>query len=91
MKRYLVIAGSLVLLCACAKKAEEPATEIPVSEVASAPAPLVTDVAAAAPEAVIDVESLPVQEQFEQEAEREVDSKNLVAKLDELEKEIGSE
>jgi hypothetical protein len=89
MKRYLMIAGSLLVLSACEKKAEQ--QELPVSEVASAPAPLVTDVAAAAPEVVIDVESLPVQEQFEQEAEREVDSKNLVAKLDELEKEIGSE
>jgi hypothetical protein len=89
MMRYLLIAGSLFVLCACEKKAEQ--EELPASEVASAPAPLVTDVAAAAPEVVIDVESLPVQEQFEQEAEREVDSKNLVAKLDELEKEIGSE
>jgi hypothetical protein len=89
MMRSLIIAGGVLVLCACAKKPEP--QELPVSEVASAPAPLVTDVAAAAPEVVIDVESLPVQEQFEQEAEREVDSKNLVAKLDELEKEIGSE
>lgn len=90
MNRYLVAASGLLLLTGgCEKKAEQ---QEPASiEVASAPTPLTTDVAAVAPEPVIAVESLPVQEQFEQEAEREIDSKNLVAKLDQLEKEIGSE
>jgi hypothetical protein len=48
---------------------------------------------AAAPEPapVVDVESLPVEEQFEEEAEKDLTPQNLVAKLDEIEKEIGSQ
>jgi hypothetical protein len=54
------------------------------------PSPAASAVPAAAPaaEATVDVASLPVEEQYEAEAEKELTADNLSAKLDELEKEI---
>ena len=48
--------------------------------------------AAAAPaaEPVVDVASLPVEEQYEADADKEITAGNLTAKLDELEKEIAA-
>ncbi|MDQ2642643.1 MAG: hypothetical protein M3020_02420 [Myxococcota bacterium] len=93
MNRALFLALSLVA-ASCSKKSEEATTPVENSPVASAPAPaeLNTNIAAATPEPapVVDVESLPVEEQFEQEAEKDLTPQNLVAKLDEIEKEIGS-
>jgi len=91
MKRALILAAAF-LAFACAKKAEESPAENDPTTNAPTPADMNTSIAAAtpAPAPTVDVESLPVQEEFEQEAEKELTPQNLVAKLDELEKEIGS-
>lgn len=93
MKHVWILALALTA-AACDKKAEEspatPADENTQAANAPTPADANTNVAAATPTPTVDVESLPVQEQFEQEAEKELTPQNLVAKLDELEKEIGS-
>jgi hypothetical protein len=86
MIRQIGCALLVTLLVACEKKEE--------------PAPAATDTAAAAPaaqapvavaEPVIDLDTLPVEEEFEEEAEKEVTAATLIAKLDEVEKEIGAE
>jgi hypothetical protein len=86
------ILGSLVMVLVLAGcKKSEPAAE--PAEVASAPQPaeLSTTVAAAAPEASVDLDTLAVEEDFEQEAESEISMQNMTAKLDELERQIGPE
>ena len=94
MKSALILALALVA-AGCDKKSEEPTTPVDNAPVANAPTPaeLNTNIAAATPELapVVDVESLPVEEQFEQEAEKDLTPQNLVAKLDEIEKEIGTQ
>ncbi len=77
---------ALGTLGACDKK-EPVATE--TTEPASPLVPPATPVAAAAP-APVDLDSLPVEEEFEGEAEKELTAANLNAKLDELEKEISA-
>jgi hypothetical protein len=77
-------------LCAACKK-EEPPPPAPPSEVNVVPPasePAKTTPAAAAP---VDVENLPVEEDFEEQAEKDVTAANLNQKLDELEKEIAAE
>jgi hypothetical protein len=88
--RYWII-PSLLLALACQKQNEQ---AVPVESDATDPEPpaaLSTSIGAAAPAPVVDVESLPVVEDFEQEAGRELTAQNLTAKLDELEKEIERE
>jgi hypothetical protein len=88
MKRTYCLALTLLALAACDKKEEAPAaTEQPSAAAVPAAAP--SPVAAAAP-AAVDVDSLPVEEEFEADAEKELTSANLNAKLDELEKEISA-
>lgn len=91
MMRQIAMLGALGLLSltACEKK-EAPApapSEAPVAAAAPA-APAIP--AAAATEPVVDVASLPVEEQYEAEAEKEITAENVTAKLDELEKEIAA-
>lgn len=87
MNRKYGLALALLTLAACDKKEAPPVdtTEKP-STAATPPAPP-TPVAAATP---VDLDSLPVEEEFEGEAEKELTSANLNAKLDELEKEISA-
>ena len=86
MKRAFIAIGWLVL-AACDKK-EAPATVEP-APVASAPAPAAPSAVAVAPP-VVDLESLPVEEDFEAEAEKELTLASLNAQLDALDKEISA-
>ncbi|HEX6274412.1 MAG TPA: hypothetical protein VFZ53_15325 [Polyangiaceae bacterium] len=79
-----------LILCAACKK-EEPAPA-PPSEVAVVPPAAETAKPATTPAAAaVDVASLPVEEDFEVEAEEEVTPASLNETLDRLEKEIGTE
>lgn len=82
----LWIAASMLLFVAC-EKTETPATAPDVAPASPPAAPVNT--APAVPE--VDLERLAVEEDFEQEAETEITADTLVAKLDEIEKEIGAE
>ena len=85
--KYIVLAlFALGTLGACDKK-EPTATEATESASAAAPPAAPAPVAAAAP-APVDVDSLPVEEEFEGDAEKELTAANLNTKLDDLEKEI---
>lgn len=85
--------GSLLLALAVfgCKRSEEvpPQTMEPAS--APQPAELSTTVAAAAPELPVNLETLAVEEDFEQEAEKEITMQNMTAKLDQLERQIGTQ
>ena len=76
----------LVATLGCEKK-EAPPTPAEPSVAAASPAPANTPAAA---EPVIDLDSLPVEEQYEADAEKEITAENLTAKLDELEKELSA-
>ena len=85
---FVLVVGALV---ACKK--EEPAPTPPPEEVkvvapTSQPA---TTPAAVAAEPVIDLDTLPVEEDFEEEAEKDITAANLSKKVDELEKEMSAE
>ena len=84
----LVYAGAVLTLCfafGCEKKETPP----PASEAATAAVPTAEAPVAAAPTPPpVDAASLPVEEQYEAEAEQELSAANLQEKLDALEKEI---
>ena len=90
-KKYSLALAFITLVVssvACEKKETPPAdTSEKPSTAATPPAP--PPVVAATP-AAIDLDSLAVEEEFEAEAEKELTSANLNAKLDELEKEISA-
>lgn len=90
MHRMMTLAAlGLLTLSACEKK-ETPA---PAPETTAATPPAASAVPAAAapaPEPVVDVASLPVEEQYEADADKEITAANLSTKLDELEKEIAA-
>jgi hypothetical protein len=88
MIRKLSLVLALFLLAACKK--EEPAPSPTEVNVVPAPQPTITTAAVPA-EPVVDLDSIPVEEDFEEEAEKEVTAANLTKKLDELEKEISAE
>ena len=92
MRRLIALCAlGLLSLSACDKKeapapaATEAASAAP-APVAAAPAPA----PAATPEPMVDVGTLPVEEQYEADAEKEITPSNLSAALDALEKEIGA-
>ena len=89
MSSKLGFALALILCAACKKEEPPPApvTETPPAAPAPEP-PKPADVSAAS---AVDVENLPVEEDFEEEAEKEVTAANLNQKLDEFEKEIVAE
>jgi hypothetical protein len=89
MKRMSCLALGLLTLLACNKQQEAAPTEAEKPSAAAVTPPAPAPVAEAAPPAV-DVDSLPVEEEFEADAEKELTSANLNAKLDELEKEISA-
>jgi hypothetical protein len=88
MKSKLCLLLVLVTLAACDKKEAAPA-DVTEKPNAAEPAPAAPPPVAATQPAV-DVDSLPVEEQFEADAEKELTAANLNAKLDELEKEISA-
>jgi hypothetical protein len=84
----LLLAASSLSLAACNKKEETPA---PAASEATTATPAPVAAAPAVPaEPVVDVASLPVEEQYEADAETEITPDNVQAKLDELEKEIAA-
>ena len=82
MIRQLVRLALVALFVAC-NKTKEP----PPSQVNLAPTPSAKPVDLG-PEPNVDLSSLPTQEQYEEEAEKAITPKNLVQKVDELEKEV---
>jgi hypothetical protein len=82
----VAVLGALVLLASVACNKKETSVE-PTPEAAPTAAPQLAAAPAAA-EPVVDLDSLPVEEQYEAEAEKEITVDNLTAKLDELEKEL---
>jgi hypothetical protein len=88
MNRSCSLALIWLLLAACEKKEAPPSTDSakPLASAEATAAP--TAVAVAPP--VVDVTTLPVEEDFEADAEKELTVANLSAKLDELEKEISA-
>jgi hypothetical protein len=91
IRKFCLFLTALVAL-SCQKQ-EDPAssskTETAETPKVEGAAPLAAATATAAPE--IDLETLPTEEDFEEEAEKEITSQNLEKKLDELEKEIAAE
>jgi hypothetical protein len=89
IRRLIVLTSlSLSLLPACEKKEAPPP---PATEATpTPPAPATPPTAAAVAEPVVDVSTLPVEEQYEAEAESEITATNVAAKLDELDKELAS-
>lgn len=86
----LFIASSLsLLLVSCDKK--ESATEATEAVPPAPPPPVEPAPMPAAVANPVDVATLPVEEDFEQEAEKEITAENLVSKLDAIEKEISAE
>jgi hypothetical protein len=85
-RKFLLLLAILGLTAACEKQEEPQAA--PTAETTAQAAPTPTPAAAVAQ---IDLETLPTEEQFEDEAEKEITSDNLEQKLDELEKEISAE
>ncbi|HET7541757.1 MAG TPA: hypothetical protein VFK05_17905 [Polyangiaceae bacterium] len=88
MKHAWLIALGLFALPACEKKETPPAVDSAAVS-APAPTPVAPSAVAEAPPA-IDVESLPVEEDFDAEAEKTVTLSNMNAQLDALEKEINA-
>jgi hypothetical protein len=92
MKRALTFCGSviaLVALVACEKKQETPAptaNDTPATQTPT-PAPATPDKALAAT-TTVDLEKVPVEEQFEKEVETEITAANFEQQLDSLEKEV---
>jgi hypothetical protein len=91
MIRKVLFCLAITALVACEKKEETPATTATAESTASATAPEPTPAAAVAQAPVIDLETLPTEEEFEEEAEKEITGATLEAKLDALEKEISAE
>lgn len=92
MKHALTFCSSalaLLVLVGCEKKPEAPPqTDTPVVQTPT-PAPATPDKPIAA--AVIDLEKVPVEEQFEKEVEAEVTPANFEQQLEALEKEVKAE
>ncbi|HYP76537.1 MAG TPA: hypothetical protein VER12_11300 [Polyangiaceae bacterium] len=88
MNRAFALALIVVTLIACDKKEAPSSADSakPAATVEATAAPSV--VAPVAP--VVDVSTLPVEEDFEADAEKELTNANLTAKLDELDKEISA-
>ncbi len=89
MKRSIATLCTLAwfALCGCDKK--EPAPDAPSATPPATQAPVAAAPAVRA-EPVVDLASLPVDEQYEADAEKEITADNLSAKLDDLEKEIAA-
>lgn len=89
MRLYFIVTCALSLaVSACAKKeTPEPVASAPA---AVQTAPLAASTPPSAPEAAPDASTLPVEEQYESDAETEITPDNLSSKLDELEKEISA-
>lgn len=85
MRQALIVSLLALALVGCEKKEipVQPAPEASVAVPAPAPPPPV-----AVAEPSLDITTIPVEEQFEANAEQEITAANLAAKVDELEKEL---
>ena len=90
MIRKILVSLAVLTLVACEKK-EETATTPSAEPAATTAAPEPTPAAAVAAAPQIDLETLPTEEEFEEEAEKEITPANLEKKLDDIEKEISAE
>ena len=88
MNRLGILLSLGLTLAGCDKKEAPASTEAAKPSVA-AEATAAPPVAAAAPP-VVDLDTLPVEEDFEADAEKELTLANLNAKLDDLDKEISA-
>ena len=88
MNRYSVML-LMGLTCAACEKKEAPPVADSAQPSAAVEAPAAPSAVAAAPP-VIDVDTLPVEEDFEADAEKQLTTANLSAKLDDLDKEISA-
>jgi hypothetical protein len=84
----LLLALSLGL-GACKQKESEPSAPLSTTTAVATPS-MVGSAALAAPDAGGDADALPTEEDFEDEVNQTITSKNLDAELDKLEREIGS-
>jgi hypothetical protein len=90
MIRKVLLSLAILSIAACEKK-EEASTPTAEASAATTAAPEPTPAAAVAAAPQIDLETLPTEEDFEEEAEKEITPVNLEKKLDDLEKEISAE
>jgi hypothetical protein len=90
MIRKALLSLVILALVACEKK-DEAATAPSAEATTTTAAPEPTPAAAVAAAPQIDLETLPTEEDFEEEAEKEITPVNLEKKLDDLEKEISAE
>ena len=88
MNRLSILVSVCLSLAACSKQ-EAPTDAASTKPSAAAETTAAPPVVAAAPPS-IDVDTLPVEEDFEANAEKELTLANLSVKLDDLEKEIGA-
>ncbi|HEV8244969.1 MAG TPA: hypothetical protein VGP93_04345 [Polyangiaceae bacterium] len=89
---FCLAIASLIPLAACEKKEEAPSTTPSAESTTTAAAvPTTTPAAVATAAPQIDLETLPTEEEFEDEADKEITPANLEKKLDGLEKEISAE
>ena len=86
MRASCAISALIVCFTLGCNKQEAPPAPAEPAPVAAAPAAAPPEAAPAQP--AVDAASLPVEEQYEAEAEKEISATNLQAKLDALEKEI---
>jgi hypothetical protein len=87
MNRYFALGLMCLTLAACDKKEAPASTE---SAAGAAPVATAAPTAVAAAPPVVDIDTLPVEEDFEADAEKELTLVNLSAKLDDLDKEISA-
>ena len=94
MKRFEMscwVALALAALIGCEKKADAPAPTSDTSAAQAPPAPAAPPEKAIPAATALDVEKIPVEEQFESEVEAEVTPANFEQQIDSLEKELKAE
>jgi hypothetical protein len=92
--RAIIIAGCLGLALAGCEDASPTAPPKPAATAKASTTPSATATAAVAkadPNAELDNEDIPVPEDFEDEAQKEITKDNLESKLDEIEKELAQD
>jgi hypothetical protein len=84
MTRTLLPVVLFLLLAACNKTEEPPPTKV---NLVPASSPTVS-AKKKPPEPYVDLESMPVEQDYEEEAEKAITPKTLLKKVDELEKDV---
>jgi len=91
MIRKALFGLAVLTLVACEKKEETTTTTAEGTPTVTTTAEPTPAAAVTATSVKIDMDSLPTEEDFEEEAEKEITPANLEKKLDDLEKEISAE